>query len=96
MLPVKNRCYMEPTMRQRLFLFSSFFFLWLVNFTRLYSYISNANMVSFGNLSFSQFSRYRITRFAKTLEIMVSQSASRTIDPVPFSKSNKISPHVFP
>ena len=36
---------------------------------------------------------YRIVVFAKTLDFTVSQSASFTISAVPFSKSNRSSPH---
>ena len=36
---------------------------------------------------------YRIAVLAKTLDFIVSQSASFTISAVPFSKSNRISPH---
>ena len=54
-------------------------------------YGSNATIVSFGSFSFSQFRRYAIALFAKRFVFMVSQSASRMISAVPFSKSNDIS-----
>ncbi len=56
-------------------------------------YGSNATIVSFGSFSFSQFRRYAIALFAKRFVFIVSQSASRTIFAVPFSKFNEISPH---
>jgi hypothetical protein len=36
---------------------------------------------------------YRIASWANQFVLIVSQSASRTISAVPFSKSNEISPH---
>ena len=57
------------------------------------THASKATIVSFGSFSFSQFKRYAIALFAKRFVIVVSQSASRIISAVPFSKSNEISPH---
>lgn len=54
---------------------------------------SKAIIVALGSFSFSQLRRYAIARFAKRFVFMVSQSASRMIAPVLFSKSNEILPH---
>ena len=53
----------------------------------LRTHSSKATMVSFGSISFSQLRRCAIALFAKRFVFIVSQSASRMISAVSFSKS---------
>ena len=53
----------------------------------------NGTATDFSSLASDNPWMYRIAVFAKTLDFIVSQSASFTISVVPFSKSKRISPH---
>lgn len=54
----------------------------------------NGTTTDFSSLASGNPCMYRIAVFAKTLDFTVSQSASFTISAVPFSKSNRSSPHL--